>query len=188
MAVLIQNSDLVQAYVDKKRLRTQNYRGSILNTVVEDTNAWGSSDNGSYLYLTLVPYSAALKSLKVGFGSDRNQLAYTLGIAGINTDSSFTDIKVDLVTVAAAGADVAAGTFSELVTPSLWGKTIYQQLCDANGNPIEAFEKYSKNRYGVLFLKSTAKNTGAIANTYVNLEWVEGTPSEAPLISKTFSK
>lgn len=187
MAVLIQNSDLVQTFVNKQRLRTMNYRGSVLTTVVEDSNSWASSDANSYLYLTLVPYSAALRSIKVCFASATTELVYKVGIAGINPDFSFTDIKDDLFSVPAAAT--AANIVKEIVPATLWGKTIYQQLCEGDYNlPSEAFDKYSESRYGVLFLKSTTKNTAAVQTIRANIEWVEGAPSEAPLISKTYSK
>ena len=189
MAVITANSDIVAAFVNKQRVRTMNYHGSVTNTVVVDANSWGSSDAGSILYLTLVPYGAVLKSIKVAFSAAHTELAYKIGIAGINPDRTFTEIKDDLITVAAPAGATAANTVIERLPATLWGSTIYQQLCAgaAPYAPIAAFKEYKDNEYGVLFLKSTTKNTAAVAGTMVSIDWVDPSPSEAPKINKTIN-
>lgn len=185
MAVL--NSDIVGAYVNKQRIRTMNYHGSVTNTVVVDANSWASSEVGSILYLTLVPYGAVLKSFKIAFSvATDNTLAYTVGIAGINPDRTFTEIKDDLITVPAAVGTVAP---TELLPATLWGSTLYQQLCTAAApyTPIDAFKEYKDNEYGVLFLKSTAISTSAVQGTMVSIDWVDPSPSETPKINKTIN-
>lgn len=187
MAVITANSDIVSAFINKQRVRTMNYHGSLTNTVVVDANSWGSSDAGSILYLTLVPFGAVLKSIKVAFSAQHTQLAYKIGIAGINPDRTFTEIKDDLITVTAPGAAVAANTVLEQLPATLWGATLYQQLC-ANISPyapIATFKEYKDAEYGVLFLKSTTANTAAVAGTMVSIDWVDPSPSETPKINKT---
>lgn len=183
------NSDIVGAYVNKQRIRTMNYHGSVTNTVVVDANSWGSSEVGSILYLTLVPYGAVLKSIKVAFSASHTQLAYTVGIAGINPDRTFTVIKDDLITVAAPASEIAANTIIEQLPATLWGSTLYQQLCAtaAPYKPIDAFKEYKDNEYGVLYLKSTTANTAAINGTMVSIDWVDPSPSETPKINKTIN-
>lgn len=186
MAAVI-NSDIVGAYVNKQRIRTMNYHGSVTNTVVVDANSWGSSEVGSILYLTLVPYGAVLKSFKIAFSvATANTLAYTVGIAGINPDRTFTEIKDDLIPVAAAVGTVAP---TELLPATLWGSTLYQQLCGvaAPYTPIDAFKEYKDNEYGVLFLKSTAASTSEVPGTMVSIDWVDPSPSETPKINKTIN-
>lgn len=189
MAEVTLNSDIVGAYVNKQRIRTMNYHGSLTNTVVVDANSWGSSEAGSILYLTLVPYGAVLKSIKVAFSAAHTQLAYKVGIAGINPDRTFTAIKDDLITVAAPAGAIAANTILEQLPATLWGSTLYQQLCAqaAPYTPINAFKDYKDNEYGVLFLKSTAANTAAVAGTMVSIDWVDPSPSETPKINKTIN-
>lgn len=189
MATVISNSDIVTAFVNKQRIRTMNYHGSVTNTVVVDASTWASSDVGSILYLTLVPYGAVLKSIKVAFSEDHTQLAYTVGIAGINSDRTLTAIKDDLITVDAPSGVIAANTILEKLPATLWGSTLYQQLCasDAPYKPIDAFKDYKDNEYGVLFLKSTTANTGAINGTMVSIDWVDPSPSETPKINKTIN-
>ena len=189
MAAVTLNSDIVGAYVNKQRIRTMNYHGSLTNTVVVDANSWGSSDAGSVLYLTLVPYGAVLKSIKVAFSASHTQLAYTVGIAGINPDRTFTEIKDDLITVSAPSAETAENTILEQLPATLWGSTLYQQLCTAAApyTPIDAFKEYKDNEYGVLYLKSTAANTTAVAGTMVSIDWVDPSPSETPKINKTIN-
>ncbi len=188
MAVTL-NSDIVGAYVNKQRIRTMNYHGSVTNTVVVDANSWASSEAESVLYLTLVPYGAVLKSIKVAFSATHTQLAYKIGIAGINPDRTFTAIKDDLITVDAPASAIAANTILEQLPATLWGSTLYQQLCAAAApyTPIDAFKEYKDNEYGVLFLKSTTANTDEINGTMVSIDWVDPSPSETPKINKTIN-
>lgn len=188
MATVISNSDIVTAFVNKQRIRTMNYHGSVTNTVVVDASTWASSDADSVLYLTLVPYGAVLKSIKVAFSEEHTELAYKVGIAGINSDRTLTPIK-DLITVAAPSTAVAANTILEQLPATLWGSTLYQQLCASAApyKPIDEFKEYKDNEYGVLYLKSTTKNTAAINGTMVSIDWVDPSPSETPKINKTIN-
>ncbi len=183
------NSDLVTAYKNKERIRTMNYRGSLLNTTVTDTSTWAKKDANSILYLTLIPFSASIKSIRVSFNAEisDDQLSYSVGFAGINPDQSFTEIKDNWITVPAKGRE--ANLIEEIVSADLWDKTIYQQLCEGVHNlPIEKFKKYSNTKYGVLFFKLIAKeNAYNPTDTRVNISFVEGSPSEAPLVSKSYS-
>lgn len=189
MAIVISNSDIVTAFVNKQRIRTMNYHGSVTNTVVVDTSTWASSDVDSILYLTLVPYGAVLKSIKVAFSADHTELAYTVGIAGINPDRTLTAIKDDLITVDAPSEKVDANTILEQLPATLWGSTLYQQLCAPISpyTPIDAFKEYKDNEYGVLFLKSTTANDDEIDGTMVSIDWVDPSPSETPKINKTIN-
>ena len=182
MAVL--NSDIISAYVNKQRIRTMNYHGSVTNTVVVDANSWGSSEVDSILYLTLVPYGAVLKSFKIAFSAATENMEYTVGIAGINPDRTFTEIKDNLF-----NATVGTVAPTEILPATLWGSTLYQQLCTAAApyTPIDAFKEYKDNEYGVLFLKSTAASTTAVAGTMVSIDWVDPSPSETPKINKTIN-
>lgn len=183
------NSDIVTAFVNKQRIRTMNYHGSVTNTVVVDANSWGSSAAGSILYLTLVPYGAVLKSIKVAFSAAHTQLEYKIGIAGINPDRTFTEIKDDLIQVPVPASAIAANTILEQLPATLWGSTLYQQLCTAAApyTPIDAFKEYKDAEYGVLFLKSTTANTDPINGTMVSIDWVDPSPSETPKINKTIN-
>lgn len=190
MAAEYINSDLITAYKKKQRVRTMNYRGSLLNTTVTDKSTWAKKDVGSILYLTLIPFSASIKSILVSFNTaiSAGAVSYSVGIAGINSDQSFTAIKNDLITVAAGVR--TAKLKEEIVPAELWDKTIYQQLCEGEHNlPIEAFKKYSNTKYGVLFFKLiTPEGTTNPANISVNISFVEGSPSEAPLNKISYPK
>ena len=192
------NSELIQEFLKNKRFTHRNFRGTVLSTSVTDKSGWMAGSTGDRLYLTVIPYTACLKSIKVGLNVDWDNLEYKVGIAGINLDalddesiSLFTDIKTDLITVAESAAtpdvgemvdiDTLEGPTFESVPMSMQSKTIYQQLCDANGNPIEAFEPYKNANYGVLFFEILAANTNS-GDMHVNIEWTEKTPAESPLV------
>lgn len=189
MAAEYINSDLITAYRNKERIRTMNYRGSLLNTTVTDTSTWAKKDVNSILYLTLIPFSASIKSIQVSFNAaiTADTLSYSVGFAGINPDQSFTVIKDDWITVPAK--ERAANLIEEIVPADLWDKTIYQQLCAGEHSlPITEFEKYSNTKYGVLFFKVlAAETTTNPTDIRVNISFVEGSPSEAPLINKSYS-
>ena len=191
MALVTANGDSVSAFKNRQRVRTMNYHGSLTTTVVTNGDSWGSGTNGDILYLTLVPFGAVLKSIKVSFDATHQQLAYKVGIAGINPDRTLTEIKDNLVTVAAPSGAVQGGTIKEILPATSWWKTLYQQLCNGY-TPIDAFApykngEYGKNsEYGVLYFKLTAKNTGALATVRVAIDWVDPSPSETPKINRRF--
>lgn len=187
MAVVITKSNIVDAYVNRQRIRTMNYHGSPTYTTVIDNNSWGSSDAGSILYLTLIPYGAVINTMQIAFSGAKTELAFTLGIAGINPDRTFTAIKDDLLTYAAFNQN--ANVASDLGFSQKWGNTIYQQLCAeaAPYTPIAAFKPYKDNEFGVLYLKSTIKNTAALVTTRFKISWIDPVPSGAPRIHTTIN-
>ena len=192
------NSDIVNAFVNKQRIRTMNYHGSVTNTTFSNDESWASGDIGSIVYLTLVPYGAVLRSIKFSLNvattaDTSDDLAFTVGIAGIEPDRTFTAIKDDLITVAAAVRP--ADSINEILPASLWGQTLYQQLCDSNApyTPIDAFApyrngEYGKNtEYGVLYFKSTTKMTTVTKTLRVSIDWVDPSPSETTKINKVIN-
>lgn len=188
MAVIITNSNIVKAFIDHRRIRTMNHRGSLLNTSVRDDNTWGSSDANSVLYLTPIPFGASIKSLSLAYSDKTTELAFKVGIAGIEPDGTFTVIKDDLLTCPAKEQE--ANTWLNVWTPELTNQTLYQMLCDTTAPylPIAAFEPYKRNEQGILFLKSTAKNNSAeLKTTYAQLSWVDLSTSESPRINTSFS-
>ncbi len=138
MAAEYINSDLITAYRNKERIRTMNYRGSLLNTTVTDTSTWAKKDVNSILYLTLIPFSASIKSIQVSFNAaiTAGTLSYSVGFAGINPDQSFTVIKDNWITVPAKAR--TANLIEEIVPADLWDKTIYQQLCAGEHRPFKS--------------------------------------------------
>lgn len=180
------NSNIMQAYADEKRIRTMNYHGTVTTTtcsIPAEDGAWARAV-GDIVYLTLVPFGAIFGSAKMVFtAATDDTFAYTIGIAGINPDGSFTPIQ-DLFVVGAAVRE--ANTEQQLVAPAFWEKTIYQALYDNNTKKlIEAFEPYADKPLGVLYAKCTAVNNVALPFT-LNMEWVDPNPSSSPLISTAF--
>ena len=187
MALVTANSDIVDAFVNKLRIRTMNYHGSVTISTIANSSKWASGDIGSIIYLALVPFGAVLKSIKFAVSKETttggsDDLNFTVGIAGINPDRTFTAIKDDLITVPEAARP--ASSINEILPASLWGQTLYQQLCDSNApyTPIDAFAPYRDSKYGVLYFKSTEAMSTETTDTCVNIEWVDPSPSETPKI------
>ncbi len=195
MAAEYTDSDLITAYKNKQRVRTMNYRGSLLSTTAVNNETWAKKEAGSRLYLALVPFSASIKDIEVAFNAalTANRLKFKIGIAGVNqnmsstSDQMFTPIKGDLFTRTII--TTTAYYPHQAWSPGYWGKTLYELLCDEHGKPIEAFEKYSNTKYGVLYLEIvTPEDTTNPRDTYVLINYVEGAPSEAPLNKISYPK
>lgn len=192
MALVTANSDIVSAFVNKQRIRTMNYHGSMTNTTILNGDSWASGDAGSTVYLTLVPFGAVLKSIKFSLNKatttgSTDDLNFTIGIAGINPDRTFTSIKSDLITVAEAAR--AADSINEILPASLWGETLYQQLCSGSApyTPIDNFKPYKDNEYGVLYFVTTEEMATATTTLRVSIDWVDPSPSETTKINKVIN-
>ena len=183
------NSNIMQAYADEKRIRTMNYHGTVTTTTCSITAADGvwATTVGDIVYLTLVPFGAIFGSAKMVFSAATiAAFKYTIGIAGINPDGSFTPIA-DIILNITPGVK-AANTEQQLVAPAFWEQTIYQALCENNGGffkPQAEFEPYADKPLGVLYAKCTAANDAALP-FILNMEWVDPNPSSSPLISTAF--
>ena len=93
MAVTIQ-SGIVKNYFDKNRTKTLNYRGTLLNTGILGTNThWASSDPGSVLYATLIPFNACIRQINVCFNAEVTELVFNIGVAGIDSANNIIEIK-----------------------------------------------------------------------------------------------
>lgn len=185
MAINYANSELIDAYMNKQRVRTLNYRGSLLCTSIEKNDIGDivkTGNVGSILYLTLIPFTATIKHFEFTFNTAINELAFGIGIAGINRDKTFTEIKDDILTWGASNH--GANIFAEISDGSIRVKTLYELLCtkDQYKLPIDEFSPYAKDKYGVLYLKTTTKElTNNPDQISVNLEYVEASPSMALL-------
>lgn len=182
-------SGSVKDYIDGDRTRTLNHRGSLLSTVSSTSNYWASSDDGSIWRFAMIPFFSCIRRIIVSFSADVTELAFKIGIGYTNADKTMTEIKDDLVTVPAPAATLPANTERSIWPGSMWTRSIYRHLSEeipgtspAKFRPIEAFEPYCKERYGVLYFKSTTKNTNAVNVSRVMVDFVEISPSETPLI------
>ncbi len=184
MALTNTNSELITAYINKQRTRTMNYRGSMLCTSIEAKTTVTKDDVGSIFNIALMPYTATLKHFEFAFDTAIKELAFTIGIAGINRDNTFTEIKSDLLTWEAS--EKGALVHTEIVDGTVRVKTIYEQLCSGDPIlPIDAFGPYVKDKYGVLYLKTTTQETtNSPTQISINIEYVEASPSMA-LLTKT---
>ena len=182
MAVTIQ-SDIVKNYFDKNRTKTLNYRGTLLNTGIlgYDTH-WASSDPGSVLYATLIPFNACIRQVNICFSANISELVFDIGVAGIDSANNIIEIKNLVTGIHPLNPPLAAETIVDVWPATLWTKSIYNQLCDGDNNPIEEFKRFSNDRYGVLYFKSTTKNVEDVPHVNININWVESSPSEAPLV------
>lgn len=189
MAVINVNSDFVDAIKKQKSIRTQNYRGSLLHTSIHthDLNVvgasdWEKADVNSILYFCHIPFSASIKEITLATDTAQNELAFRVGIAGINKDGTFTSIRDDLI---ARNAEETSALVKKTVWPAdLNCITLFELLHDDNGLPIEAFKPYVNDREGVLFFKLTAKEaTTTPRNSYIEVEFVEASPSASSLLS-----
>jgi len=207
----IQNSNISLAFGQKKRTRTQNYRGSVIATTINLTAAQGAV-NADGIALMPIPYTASVKSIKIGAGAALGNADITLGVWGINRDyspnmdgtfpaSAFKvfDRTADEGGASAtfgntilrpAGAIVGAnanGNWVELLSPIKTSDTIANMLCWTNAGgytvPLQSFSDYKEDRYGMLGMQVAAAALGQAA--YVEVTYVDGSPSTSPVIGKT---
>ena len=178
---------IVKKYLESKRMRTLNYRGSLLDTAIhiDDLHGWGQNV-GDILYVTVVPFAACMKSIRVSFGGNTDSLAYRIGIAGIDSEDNIIPIKDNLMRARAQQS--TAGDIREVLDSGWWNQCIYQKLfatipnsSPTKNRPIEAFEPFVNDHYGVLYFKTTATNRTDLENISVNIRWVEASLSEMPL-------
>jgi hypothetical protein len=183
MPITIRNTDIAQAFAAKKRIRTMNHRGSLLQSTVT-TNGESFGTGNDILNLIPIAFSASVKSIKLGVLTAMTGATCKIGMGGINRDGSVTAIKDDLFK-ADGGSAGTASAWVELLKLETTDATIYELLCDATTKlPIAEFEPYKNDRYGMMILTvGTAGSAGVAADNPVlfQIEYVEGSPSEAPL-------
>jgi hypothetical protein len=182
------NSDIAQAFADKKRVRTMNHRGSLLVSTPNVTGLPFASTG--IVSIIPIPFAASIKSISLGVGTAMSAASYSIGMGGINQNGSITEIDVALFR-ADTVTPGTGNTWVELLVPSLTNKTIYEQLCTGNNKlPKVAFQPYQNDRYGMLIFKVETVGTAGItaANpVIVKVSYVEGSPSESPLTDLTIN-
>lgn len=192
------NSDIVDTFVNKNRIRTMNYRGSLINTTCIVSSAVTANTDA---YLMLIPYGASIKNIKICVSSDiEANTIFSFYMHGINADRSFTVITAPEndatahVILSHTLTATNANTIIDINAAPLWGQTIYQKLCynETNSTQLlaaqEGFKEYKDTAIGILSIRSSAAltvNNGWTLTCSIN--WVDPSPSETPLIHKVFS-
>lgn len=181
-------SKLADAFLNQKKIRTQNFRGSLLSTSGMYSGAWTGGAQNDVLCLCAVPFRARLDEIVIAFNQPTNALRCDLAIAGINKDGTLTEIQTPICAgCGITGAMPNANSWYYILPANSRHKTIYQMLCNAPDGqgrikPIDAFKPYEKDQYGMLYLVITAPEAVQNLNeTYFNVKWVEQSPSDSCL-------
>jgi hypothetical protein len=193
MSIVLKTSDIVTAFGAKKRIRTMNYRGSVMESVIAlDGSMFTFGDGDSNLIALMpIPYSASIHDILIGNNLVLTAGAGSIGIYGINNDNpnDLTEIDKSILKSTASFVGVA-NSFATIMSPSVADKTIYQLLCDEQGVPKTAFKPYHQSKYGMLTFSVTTKaSANATTENLVKvlIKYVEGAPSEGPLTELTIN-
>lgn len=168
-------TDIADAFLNKKRIRTQSYRGSLLVTTCNVKDAIISSSNK--IIIAPISYTSSIKSIKVA----------TPASPIININIGILGEDKQVISNNAFGENIpllATTSWQELLAPAFSTETIYERLHDTAES---TFEKYKNNRYGLVYINANTENAG-FASLYFKLQYVDGAPSDAPLNSKTIDK
>ena len=194
----IQSTDISRAFGNKKRMRTQNYRGSLITNTMALATARGAI-NADGIALMPIPYSASIKSVKIGCDQALGNSEIAIGIFGINRDytpgndgifstAALTVIANDVFRANAAivGAN-ANKQWIELLSPDRTSQTVYDLLCDGDPIiPIANFKPYCRDRYGMLKVTIATADLGQ--DSYWQVEYVDGSPSTSPMTTLTVER
>ena len=192
-------SKIVEAITAAEIIRTQEFRGSLMNNTISELN-FGTAANTAMGAATVHLFPMQLGSIIKEFTIFSNVAipasTYTLGIYGFDIlSNSFIKIKEDALIDEDSAKAVAANSYTTLGS-KFWGKTLYQLLLataadvtadatEKEGTPLIAFKPFIRNRDVMITLTTTATFGTAAADTTGNISiscsYVEGNTSEVPL-------
>lgn len=184
-------TDIADAFLNKKRIRTQSYRGSLLVTTCSIENANISSSNK--IIIAPISYTSSIKSIKVAAldSSIKSIKVATPDSPIININIGILGEDKKIISDKAFGENISimsTTSWQELLAPAFSTETIYERL---HATAESTFEEYKNNRYGLVYINVDPGNTPGNAefdSLYFKLQYVDGAPSDAPLNSKTIDK
>lgn len=167
------NSDLMRSFVEKKRIRQMNYRGTVVSTVANiETGATGTGD---IIYLCPIPYKSMIRSIHV-LGSGVILENTLINVYALNADGVTIGAKVntkDFVKMGATTANVSVDVSNRAIRSN----TVYTHCCGTDGKPNSAFAPYAEGNLGILGMTGTAVPAG---NYTIIVNYVEHAPSSGP--------
>lgn len=178
-------TDITQAFLNKKKIRTQSYRGSLLvTTCMTTTEAFGTVDNN--IIITPLSYAASVKSISM-YCEKNIDARINVGMARVEgndivyiSKNMFGYYTMDLQTSVKS---------SELLSLKFSTSTLYEHVYKyyKENDKLAEWEKCKNQKYGLLLFNTeiaSTRNANASNNVVVEVQYVEGAPSDAPLITK----
>jgi hypothetical protein len=184
------NTNLIDSFVSGARVRTLNYRGSVVSSVAQTAPINGIIAQNDLIYLCPIPYGSIIRSIKIGCSyAGTTNAVFTLTIFGLQKDGKtianeigfqgnpfaniFTTSNIPLMTEKATEAVVAQTVMWNLGT------------FDAQGvfTPKAEFAPYQDDRLGILALKCTTASVSITPGTITAIiNYVELAPSDGPFL------
>ena len=185
MPVQIWKSDLQQEIDNKGIIRTVNHRGTVLNSIAKFPTATYIKNTGSIILLAPIPFMASIVSV-IGRSSGGEFGVADMGIYGIRSNGSVDQNTAINRNAYRGDKRIANNQITDILHPGDWGLTLHELCCDNNGMPIEAYEPYVGQRFGMLALTGINNNTVTVnTSLQFRIQYVEGNASEMIQIGKS---
>jgi hypothetical protein len=184
------NTNVMDSFVAGARIRTLNYRGSLVSTQVVTPNMDQVIAVDDLIYLCPIPYRSIIRSIRIGCSyTGGTQAIFALTICGIQKDRKTIGNEIGFQTpIANIFTTAAAPLMTEKVTQTIVGQTLISNLgtFTANGafTPKAEFIPYQEDRLGVLALKCTTPSAPVITAGTISVivDYVENAPSDGPFL------
>ena len=184
----IAKTDIVEMFDKNERIRTANHRGTVLCTTMEEKRFSVPKDPNDVLFVMPVQYGASI--LEIMIKSVGGEFGYAdIGIYGIDSGGNYGSHTLIRRDALGNTRTIPNNTIRDALSPSYWGKTIYQQLCGEDGLPIQSFKPFSKDQYGMLAFTGNNTNTGeANSSITMRIQYIESAGSDATMLEKSISR
>lgn len=175
----MQASDLIDAYLEGKRVRGSNLRASVLTniaTITPQNNAFIL--NEPYL-LCLLPTSAVINSVVMKTRDNWDSISGTIDIYGVN--QSFTNVNDAFSSGAILSVKSSFSLFFDEGSTffPLYGKNIYEACCDSNNQPTPAFQPYISNKQVALGITLT-EQPAKVSDILFSVEYTDTNNTSSP--------
>lgn len=174
------NSDLMCSFVEKKRIRQMNYRGTVVSTVanISITSATASTD---IIYLCPIPYRSMIRSIHV-LGDKIIPEDTLINVYALKEDGVTIGAKVNTKEFVKMEATVANASV-DVSNRAIRSNTVYIHCCGTDDKPNSVFTPYAESKLGILGMTGTIVPAG---NYTIIVNYVEHAPSSGPF-NKTIS-
>lgn len=169
-------TDIADAFLNKKRIRTQSYRGSLLVTTCNVKDAIISSSNK--IIIAPISYTSSIKSVGLAAKTDIT-CSPKLELMGIDKQS--IDIKSSF-NITTSDKAFTPSYFQEILPP-IWSTLTLYELADKD----KLCDKYKNDKYWFLAATISGIDSGNVNELYFQIQYVDGAPSDSPLMTKTIS-
>lgn len=170
------NSDLMRSFVEKKRIRQMNYRGTVISTVANiTTTTTGNTAAEDIIYLCPIPYRSMIRSIHV-LGDKVIPADTFINVYALNADGVTIGAKVntkDFIKMGLTTVNVSVDVSNRAIRSN----TVYTHCCGTDGKPNSVFAPYAEGNLGILGMTGTAVPAG---NYTIIVNYVEHAPSSGP--------